>query len=130
LTLYDKRETQHRKVVNLYNDFRSRKSHIYTTDYVLDETFTLLFKRLPFAHAQKSLNILEDAALKGYLDLQWITPERFARTKGLRLKFQDKAQISFTDLSSMVVMDELGISTILTGDAHFIHVGMDLQTVP
>ena len=58
LTLHDKRETQHRKVVNLYNDFRSQGGYIYTTDYVLDETFTLLFKRLPFLHARKSLEIL------------------------------------------------------------------------
>jgi len=129
LTLYDKHEAKHRDVVNFYEHFRSQGGHLYTTDYVLDETLTLLFNRLPFSQAQEAMNILEQAVEKGYLDLEWITPERFARTKVLRLKFQDKPRISFTDLSSMVVMEELGILMILTGDAHFTHVGMRFQTV-
>jgi predicted nucleic acid-binding protein len=38
--------------------------------------------------------------------------------------------ISFTDLTSMVVMKELGIMSILTDDDHFVHVGMGFQKVP
>jgi len=74
--------------------------------------------------------MLEKAALEGYLNLEWITPERFAQTKILRLRFQDKPRVSFTDLSSMVVIEELGVSMILTGDVHFTHVGMGFQIVP
>ncbi|MCL5995064.1 MAG: hypothetical protein M1546_03285 [Chloroflexi bacterium] len=48
----------------------------------------------------------------------------------LRLKFSDKPDISFTDLTSMVVMTELGITQIMTADAHFTHVGMGFQCVP
>lgn len=62
--------------------------------------------------------------------MERITHERFEEAKRLRLRFQDKPQISFTDLTSMVVMDELGISDILTGDAHFTQVGMDINIVP
>jgi len=75
------------------------------------------------------MDILEQAVEKGYFDLEWITPERFARAKVLQLEFQDKPRISFADLSSMAVMEELGISTILTGDVHSTHVGMSFQTV-
>lgn len=130
LTLYDKRESQHQYVVDWYTDFRARKGKLYTTDYVLDETFTLLFKRLPFSQAQQALHILGTAAQTGNLNLEWITPESFAKTQALRLKLQDKPNISFTDLSSMSVMAALKISTVLTGDAHFMHVGMGFQVVP
>ena len=130
LTLRDRGEARHREAVDFYNHFHSEGGAVYTTDYVLDETFTLLFRRLPFSQAQESVEILEEAVLKGYLNLEWITPERFAQTKVLRLRFQDKPRISFTDLSSMVVMEELGVSMILTGDIHFTHVGMGLQIVP
>ena len=71
--------------------------------------------------------MLDQAVKDGYLQLEWMTPERFARTQALRLKFQDKPRILFTDLSSMAVMAELGISEVLTGDAHFTHVGMGFQ---
>ena len=130
LTLRDRAEAGHREVVDFYNHFHSEGGSVYTTDYVLDETFTLLFRRLPFSQAQESVEILEEAVLKGYLNLEWITPERFAQAKVLRLRFQDKPRVSFTDLSSMVVMEELGVSMILTGDVHFTHVGMGFQIVP
>lgn len=58
-----------------------------------------------------------------------ITPESFEQAKALRLRFQDKPWISFTDLSSMVVMDELSIRYILTGDAHFGRVGMGFRVM-
>ena len=38
--------------------------------------------------------------------------------------------ISFTDLTSMAVMQELEITDILTGDAHFTHVGMNFVLFP
>ena len=93
LTLRDKREVRHRETQAYYHRFRDQNGRLVTTDYVLDETFTLFFKRL-------------------------------------RLKFEDKPRILFTDLSSMVVMKELGIADILTGDTHFVQVGMGFVTVP
>jgi predicted nucleic acid-binding protein len=130
LTLRDRREAQHKEVKALYQNFRKRKGRIFSTDYVLDETFTLLFRRLSFAQARESLEMLDKAVQEGYLQLERITPERFERAKALRVKFQDKPRISFTDLTSMVVMSELGITDILTEDAHFAQVGMGLRTLP
>jgi predicted nucleic acid-binding protein len=127
LTLFDSRERRHGDVVQFYEHLRSQDGHLYTTDYVLDETFTLLFTRLPFDQAQQAMILLDQAVEEGYILLEWITPERFARTETLRLKFQDKPRISFTDLTSMTVMEELGIPTVLTADAHFTHVGMGFQ---
>jgi len=39
-------------------------------------------------------------------------------------------KISFTDLTSMVIMKELGIKDIITGDEHFNGVGMGFKRVP
>jgi predicted nucleic acid-binding protein len=130
LTLYDQRERHHQDVVDVYTTVRTQGGKLYTTDYVLDETFTLLFKRLPFSKAQQALQMLDKAVDTGYLILEWIDENRFAKTKALRLKFQDKPYISFTDLSSMVVVVDLAISHILTADAHFQHVGMGFEPTP
>lgn len=130
LTLRDRREARHKEVQALYHKVRDQNGRFFTTDYVLDETFALLFKRLPFFQARESMERLDEAMQKGYLQLEWITPERFEEAKRLRLKFQDKPRISFTDLTSMVVMNELGITNILTGDTHFAQVGMGFVTVP
>ncbi len=37
----------------------------------------------------------------------------------MRFKYHDKLDISFVDFTSMVVMQDLGISEVFTGDAHF-----------
>jgi uncharacterized protein len=73
---------------------------------------------------------VEQNVATGMLHLVWMTPERFDKTVKLRLRYQDKPNISFTDLSSMVVMQELGIDWVLTADNHFAHVGMGFQLKP
>ncbi len=119
LSLRDRGEMRHEEAKNFYYSFRRQSGKVFTTDYVLDETFTLIFKRLPLLQAHESLVMLDEAIKEGYLWLEWITPERFEQAKRLRIKFQDKPRISFTDLTSIVVMNELGITDILTEDAHF-----------
>lgn len=130
LALQDRRELSHQQVIAFYREARLNRARFYTSDYVLDETFTLLGKRLPFIHTQSFMKLIGQATLQGYLDLLWITPNRFHATQALRLKYQDKPNISFTDLSSMVLMSELDIPFILTRDAHFTHVGLGFELVP
>jgi len=117
-------------VKEFYRQFRDQNGIIYTSDYVLDETITLVFKRLPFKTAKESLAKIDKAIEEGYLQVEWVTPERFEKAKGLRLKYQDKPKISFTDLTSMVIMKELGVKDIITGDEHFEYVGMGFQHKP
>jgi predicted nucleic acid-binding protein len=130
LTLQNKRESRHQEVKTFYNDFRQRKGIAYTSDYVLDETITLLFRRLPFSTAKEFLDDIDQAVKEKYIHLERVTPERFETAKELRIKFQDKARISFTDFASMVIMNECGITEILTEDDHFTQVGMGFRKVP
>jgi predicted nucleic acid-binding protein len=101
-----------------------------TTDYVLDETMTRLFAMTPFADARRFSQGIFAASRVELLDIEHVTPERFSRTWRLRLRYHDKPRISFTDLTSFVVMRELGISHVLTGDAHFEQVGMGFVRLP
>jgi len=130
LTLRDRRESRHQEVVSYYRDFRLQQGMAYTSDYVLDEAITLLFRRLPFITARDSLESIQEAINEGYLILERVTSEQFDQAIELRLKFQDKPRISFTDFVSMVLMRECGVTHILTEDDHFSQVGMGFQKVP
>src|SRR5579863_5617189 len=88
-----------------------------TTDYVLDETMTRLFASTPFRSARKFMEGIFEAARQGSLDIEHITPDRFIQAWRMRLRYQDKPRISFTDLTSFAVMSELGIRHVLAGDA-------------
>ncbi len=130
LALRDQREAAHDEASRFYEDFRRGSGAVYTTDYVLDETITLLFRRLPFSLADASLKKIESAAEAGYLQVERIIPARFEKATNLRRKYQDKPNISFTDFTSMVVMEELSIQDVLSEDAHFEHVGLGFQCRP
>ena len=101
-----------------------------TTDYVLDETMTRLFALAPFAQARRFMEGIFEASRRGLLDIEHVTPERFSRAWRLRLRFHDKPRISFTDLTSFVVMRELALQHVLTADAHFEQVGMGFFRLP
>lgn len=130
LSLYDQREAHHEEVAALYRSRRRERTTMFTTDYVLDETMTLFSKRLSVDVATKRLEEIKASAAKGFLRLIWITAQRFNRTLALRKRYDDKPGISFTDLSSMAVMQEHGLHDVLTGDAHFHHVGLGFRCCP
>jgi predicted nucleic acid-binding protein len=130
LVLADDREPRHRDVRALIRNLWQHTQSALTTDYILDETFTLVFRRLPFARAQRFVSTIETAEQQGSLQVERISPERFALAKKLRLRFRDKPLISFTDLTSMVVMQELRMKRVLTADDHFRHVGLGFELQP
>lgn len=101
-----------------------------TTDYVLDETVTRLFIAAPFAKARRFFEGVFEASQNGLLDIEHVTPERFQQAWRLRLRYRDKPRISFTDLTSFVIMRELGLQQVLTGDAHFEQVGLGFARLP
>ena len=130
LTLRDRRERWHDEVNAFFQDFLDQHGMIYTTDYILDETFTMLYRRLPLSLAKESVELMDKSISQGYVILEWIIPSRFEKAKQLRIQFHDKPTISFTDLTSMVVMKDLNINQILTEDEHFLQIGMGFNKSP
>lgn len=130
MNIFNRKEPRHHEVKQLYQNLRQTRGTTVTTDYILDEIYTLLFKRVPVDVAQNAVDIISTAIEEGYLNFAWITPERFEAAKTLRVKFRNKPDSSFTDLTSIAVMQELNMVEILTGDAHFTHVGMEFVLLP
>ena len=130
LALADDREPKHRAVRALVRALWQQAQAALTTDYILDETFTLVFRRLPFATAQRFVRTIEAAEQQGSLQVERISAERFALAKKLRLRFRDKPLISFTDLTSMVVMQELRMRRVVTADDHFRRVSLGFELQP
>lgn len=53
LTLHDKGERYHQQATQTYQQAITQNGQIYTTDYVLDETFTFFFRRLPAPRSEQ-----------------------------------------------------------------------------
>ena len=130
LALGHRRDSRHQEIKALYQQLREESVRLYTTDYVLDEVMTLIFRRESFAEAVSFMEGIFQASQEGRLVIERVTSERFTAAWELRKRLQDKPKISFTDLTSMVIIQDCAIKKILTGDDHFTYVGMDLQKVP
>jgi uncharacterized protein len=117
---------KHAAALRCYEEY-SRSGRVVTSNYVLDESLTLMFRRLRFDAAYSfSKAVLESS----FVAVETVTEARFRSAFELRRRFSDKPNISFTDLTSMVIMTELKMADILTADAHFAHVGMGFQLLP
>lgn len=122
----DRSDPGHEAATEIFREAR-RSGGAITSNFILDETFTLLFKRRPF---QDAWNFTTTVVRSPFIDIQEVTGARFSTTIKLRKQFSDKPRISFTDLSTMAIMVELGISDILTADRHFTHVGFGFRSLP
>ena len=130
MALGHRRERRHVKVKQLFRELRRQKVPLYTSDYVLDELITLLFQRETFQEATRFVGGILAAAARGQVHLDRITSVRFEAAWKLRQQFQDKPRISFTDLTSMALMEEHSVHQVLTEDKHFVQVGLGFVCIP
>jgi predicted nucleic acid-binding protein len=122
----DRRDAGHGAATEVFRHARNSGGAI-TSNFILDETFTLLFQRRPFEDAWHFTTTVVQSP---FIDIQEVTGARFSRAIELRKQFSDKPRISFTDLSTMAIMVELGITDILTADRHFAQVGLGFRALP
>jgi predicted nucleic acid-binding protein len=101
-----------------------------TTNFVLAETITYLFGNTPVDDARAFVDSVLGAIDTGAYSLIDIDSRLFRLAWQMRWKYRDKPDISFVDLTSMVVMQDLGITDVFTGDAHFRQVGPGFRLVP
>jgi uncharacterized protein len=130
LVLANDRDPAFAAVSRLRAEAAGRAGAWVTTDYVLDETLTRLFAAAPFPSARRFADAIFQAAELGLLGIERVTEERFQAAWRLRLRYRDKPRISFTDLTSFVVMKETGLASVITGDAHFEHAGLGFRRLP
>ena len=127
LVLADLKDPLHSKTAECYKELSGKEGRVLTSNFVLAETMTLLFRRRPYSEALRfSMGILKSP----FIRVETVTDPRFRKAFELRQRFSDKPKISFTDLSSMALMMELKLTDILTADAHFTQVGLGFHTMP
>lgn len=125
-----RRDSRHQEVRSFYRDLRAGHGKVYTTDFVLDEVATLLFRREPFSEAVRFIEGIFAAADQQSLVVERITSQRFAEAWRLRKAFHDKPSISFTDLTSIAIMQELRLTRVMSDDDHFVQVALGFTKVP
>jgi predicted nucleic acid-binding protein len=118
IALNNRKDKYHEKAVVANKEFLDAKYFYVTTDYVMDETYTLVrydvgHKRaIEFGKEIKALQEKEKIKVihisESILDSAWKIFE----------KYSDK-DFSFTDCTSFVIMEQVGITETFSFDKHF-----------
>jgi uncharacterized protein len=117
--LIDRDDQGHECVARFVHDHRGR---LVTTDYVFDETVTLLRMRLGHEAAVKAGEHMRSSRL---VDLTSVRVEDQDESWRLFRRFAYQ-RFSFTDCTSFAVMKRLGLREALTLDGHFRVAGFEL----
>jgi predicted nucleic acid-binding protein len=115
----DRADAAHAHAAKARDEWMQKGGLLVTTDYVLDETLTLLRFRVGLAAAEAWWQQME-----GSSRVRWetITGARAEKARALFFRYHDK-DFSFTDCTSFAVMLELKLREALTTDHHFAQMG-------
>jgi hypothetical protein len=119
----DAADPAHQRAVKARDGWLEQGGLFITTDYVADETLTLIRVRLGHAAAEAWWRQVDGSAR-----LRWepVTPARAEKARSLFFRYHDK-DFSFTDCTSFVVMRELRLREAFTTDRHFAQMGFILK---
>jgi uncharacterized protein len=126
----DDTDQYHAAVIKQHRKLLKKNRRYVTTDAVLGELIDYLYDATAEPQARAFIRGLLGKANGGTLQLVHISPEHFQRAWQMRQKYHDKPDISFVDFTSMVVMQDLRITDVFTGDAHFKKVNLGFRLFP
>ena len=115
----DAADPAHNKSMRARDAWLQEGGVLITTDYVADETLTLLRIRLGLGTAEAWWQQVDDSPR---LRWEYVSLARTDKARGFFFRYRDK-EFSFTDCTSFVVMRELKLREVLTTDHHFTQAG-------
>ena len=132
------RDAHHRAVKGWYDSFIEQQGAIATSEVVLAETLQLLTGRCHTDGVVAFAEALQAALPGGDITLHVVGSEvlevslslfRQLNARSERRRRRRDRVVSLVDCTSMTLMRAAGISDVLTGDRHFLEVGMGFRFV-
>ncbi|MBM3241956.1 type II toxin-antitoxin system VapC family toxin [Candidatus Poribacteria bacterium] len=124
---YNADDVNHTDARKLVREMEGTKISFLTSDYIFDETLTILLVRAGKEKAIKVCNTLLKDIEAG--DIKWmrVNEEVFRKSTEIFTRFVDK-KWSFTDCTSYILMKDSGIKKGASFDEHFRQFGF--ETLP
>jgi len=118
VALNNKKDKYHSEAVRANKDFLDRGYFYITSDYVLDETYTLLRYDVGHKRAVEFGAEIRSLQQMGKIRIVHISQDVLGKAWEIFEKYSDK-DFSFTDCASFGLMEILGIKEAFSFDKHF-----------
>lgn len=119
LAIKNRRDALHKEALALKQKVLNTGKSLVTSDYVLDESYTII--RLRAGH-RIAVEFGEELRGSILIRIDYLTPEVIEHAWGLFKRFEDK-EFSFTDCTSFALMQRLRLREALAFDGHFTQAG-------
>ena len=122
MALADESDPLHKDSMKIRDGWLEQGGILVTSDYIEDETLTLIRMRLSLGAAEEWWEQVSESPRVRW---EWINAERAEKARAWFFKWKDKS-FSFTDCTSFILLRELHITKVLTGDRHFKEAGFEI----
>ena len=114
--MYVKNDKYHDSAINIKKEISMNKyGAVVTTNYILNETFTLLRSSVGILQSIKLGELIRNSKI---LHIIWIDEGIEEKAWRVFSIYKDKT-FSFTDCTSFIVMQDMNIQNAFTYDPHF-----------
>lgn len=116
--VFDRRDQNHQEAADLLSSLKGKPVRLITSDYVFDETVTLLRARA----GHSSAVVFGERLLKGSVAIEEIDTQIQTEAWDLFVTYED-LDCSFTDCTSFALMRNHRLEHAFTFDRHFWRMG-------
>lgn len=120
----DTKDDFHQQAIQILQNLKSSGNSLVTSNYILDETFTLIRVRCGLDLVKDFKKALEEFETGLVIVHVLVTDEKNAWEWFLL----DWSNLSFTDCVSFAVMKRLDITSVAAFDQHFTRAGFKIET--
>lgn len=119
VAIEDKKDINHLKALQYKMQLLESQRRLITTNYILDETFTLMLLDLGYTRTINFKQKLDYLINSNLVIVGFITPDIEKAGWEVFERYNKDKTWSFTDCTSKVIMDIFGIDEAFTFDRHF-----------
>ncbi|MEQ8186412.1 MAG: type II toxin-antitoxin system VapC family toxin [Candidatus Eremiobacterota bacterium] len=123
IAIEDKKDANHEKAMEFKNKILISRSRLITTNYILDETYTLMLMNTGYGKTIDFKYKLDQFISNNLLIIYYVNIEIEKYSWEVFEQFNRDKIWSFTDCTSKVVMEKLGLIEVFAFDRHFEHMG-------
>ena len=122
VALFVANDIDHGRATAAFETLKKFKTLLYTSDYVVDETITTILAR-----GSRKQSVLAGSALltSAIIKIVHVAPDYLKPAWALYQKYTDK-KFSFTDVSSLAIMKDMGMTKAFAFDRELSQAGIEL----